>query len=370
MKIRDKVLPVLRPLGGAEEVESLRDSIESGWWGKGPKVARFEQEFAEMVGARYAVAVTSNTAGQDLLVKALGIRGRDIIGPTMSFMTTGVLPLWNDCTSNLVDVRPGDLNIDPEDVKANLKADTECLIAVNMAGVPAAIDEIREFYDGFIIEDCAHSCYAPGLGAKGDAAVWSFQAVKTLPCGDGGMITTDDQALYEKLVPMTWMGISSTFDRSKKDKITGKPGYSWDYEVDTLGYKCYMIDLTAAIALEQMKKLPGQLEQRRHVEKRYNDELGELIEAPAWSETIQHYGARVAAELRNALMDYLADKNIHTSVHYKPLHKHPLLHQQRDYPVADREWRRLISLPCHAAMNDEDIDYVVHWVRAFFAEQA
>ena len=94
-----------------------------------------------------------------------------------------------------------------------------------MAGVPAPIDEIREFFDGFILEDTAHSCYTPGAGMKGDVAVWSFQAVKTMPCGDGGMITTNSRELYEKLVPMTWLGITSTYSRvNKKDNPTGRPG--------------------------------------------------------------------------------------------------------------------------------------------------
>ena len=128
------------------------------------------------------------------------------------------------------------MNIDPDDVKKRLKRNSDALIAVNMAGVPAPIDEIREFYDGLIIEDTAHSCYVEGAGKKGDVAVWSFQAVKTMPCGDGGMITTNDKELYDKLVPMTWLGITSTYSRVKKDDgLTGKPGYSWDYEVDMLG---------------------------------------------------------------------------------------------------------------------------------------
>ena len=166
MEIRDTVLPVLRPVGGDEELDSLRECIETGWWGKGPKVAEFEKKFAEMVGAKYAVAVTSNTAGQDLVFKALGIKDCDIINPTMSFMTTAAVPLWNNCTSNIVDVLDDTLCIDPEDVRRNLKPNTKAIIAVNMAGVPAPIDEIREFYDGFILEDCAHSCYTPGAGSK------------------------------------------------------------------------------------------------------------------------------------------------------------------------------------------------------------
>ena len=337
--------------------------------GKGPKVAKFEKEFAEMVGAKYAVAVTSATHGQDLVLKAMGIKNVDIINPAISFMSTAVVPLWNNCTSNIVDVRSNDLNICPNDVRKNLKSNTKAIIAVNHAGVPAPINEIREFYSDFILEDCAHSCYTPGAGSKGDVAVWSFQAVKTMPCGDGGMITTNNKDLYEKLVPMTWLGITSTYSRiNKGDNFTGKPGYSWDYEVDLLGYKCYMIDITAAICLEQMKKLPSHLKWRRYIQKRYNDSLYEYLQTPEWSETCQYYCARVNPEYRDLLIDYLADKKIHTSVHFKPLYLYNILKKmnQRKYPIIDKEWKRLISLPCHVGMTEEDIDYVIYWVKKFF----
>ena len=368
MKIRDKRLSVLQPVGGKEEVEELRDTIESGWWAKGPKVAKFEKEFAKMVGAKYAIAITSATHGQDLVLKALEIKDCDIINPTISFMTTAVVPLWNNCTTNIVDVDPYTMCLDPEDVKRNLKPNTKAIIAVNQAGVPADIDAIREFYDGFILEDCAHSCYTPGAGTKGDIAVWSFQAVKTMPCGDGGMITLNDKDLYEKLVSMTWLGITSTYSRVR-NMHGDKPGYSWDYEVDILGYKCYMIDIMASICLTQMKKLPKNLEWRRHVQKRYNEELADCIIAPPHSETVQYYCAKVPPEHRDMLIDYLADKNIHTSVHFKPLHKYNVVKHmnQREYPVADVEWKKLISLPCHPGMDDNDIDYVMYWVREFFA---
>jgi perosamine synthetase len=370
MKIRETMLPVLRPVGGEEELNSLRESIESGWWGKGPKVAEFEKKFAEMVGAKYAVAVNSATSGQDLVLKALGIKDCDIINPTISFMTTAVVPLWNNCTSNIVDVLEDTLCLDPEDVRKHMRADTKAIIAVNHAGTPAPIDEIRKFYDGLILEDCAHSCYTPGAGTKGDVAVWSFQAVKTMPCGDGGMITTNDKDLYEKLIPMTWLGIASTYSRVRKDDgLTGKPGYSWDYEVDVLGYKCYMIDLSAAICLEQMKKLPKNLELRRHIQKCYNEGLGELIRTPSWSETVQYYCARVPAAERDDMIDYLADKKIHTSVHFKPLHKYNIVKQNRDYTVADQEWKKLLSLPCHPGMTQEDIDYVIYWVREYYGDR-
>ena len=367
MEIRDKMLSVLQPLGGKEEVEELRDTIESGWWAKGPKVAKFEKEFAEMVGAKYAVAVSSATHGQDLIFKALNIKDCDVIYPTISFMTTAVVPLWNNCTTNIVDVDPYTMCIDPEDVRRSLKPNTNAMIVVNQAGVPADVDSIRQFYDGFILEDCAHSCYTPGAGTKGDIAVWSFQAVKTMPCGDGGMITLNDKELYEKLVSMTWLGITSTYSRVK-NVHSGKPGYSWDYEVDLLGYKCYMIDIMASICLQQMKKLPKHLEWRRHIQKRYNTELADCIQAPPHSETVQYYCAKVPPDHRDSLIDYLASKNIHTSVHFKPLHRYNVVKgmNQREYPVADVEWKKLISLPCHPAMTEEDITYVIYWVKEYF----
>ena len=375
MKIRDKMLPVLRPAGGKEEINALKEVIDSGWWGKGPKVDQFEKEFAAMVGAKYAVAVTSNSHGQDLVMKALDIKDGDVINPTISFMATAMIPLWqSNITTNVVDVDPITMCIDPEDVRKHITPNTKAIIAVNQAGVPAPIDEIREFFDGLIIEDCAHSCYTPGAGTKGDVAIWSFQAVKTMPCGDGGMITLNDKDLYEKLKEMTWFGVSSTFSRvAKEDTVTGKPGYTWDYEVDKIGYKCYMIDLAAALCLEQMKKLPNTLDWRRHVQKRYNEELCEQVERPPFTDTVQYYCAKVPAEHRSGLIDYLASKNIHTSVHFKPLHKYEIIqkhltHKDRKFPVADKEWLKLVSLPVHSGMTEEDIDYVIYWVNQYFKE--
>jgi perosamine synthetase len=379
MEIREKMLPVLSPFGEQDDVDAVAEVIKSGWWGKGPKVTEFENKFAKLVGAKYALAITSNSHGQDLIIKALGLNENDdIINPTMSFMATAMIPLWSRCSTNVVDVDPVNLNIDPVDVKKHLKPNTKMIIAVNMAGVPAPIDELRKVAPGvFILEDCAHSCYVPGAGLKGDAAVWSFQAVKTMPCGDGGMITTDNEELYNKLKSMTWFGVSSTFSRvgkNKNDSISGKPGYTWDYEVDHIGQKCYMIDLTAALALSQLNKLDKILSKRQHIQTRYNNELCNSITRPPYSETVQYYCAKVDKDKRDSIIDYLADKKIHTSVHFKPLHKYEVIKEHaafpnREFPVADEEWLKLVSLPCHPGMTEEDIDYVIYWVNEYFEEK-
>ncbi len=366
--IRKNVLPVLGPKGGDEEVDAIREVIESGWWGKGPKVEQFEEEFAKMVGHKYAVAVTSNSHGQDLVMKAMGFNGVDVINPAISFIATAIVPLWNNCTSNIVDIKRKSLCIDPEDVLKYKKKNSEVLISVDQAGVLADYKNLRKVFGGFIIQDCAHSCWTPGAGLGGDVAVWSFQAVKTMPAGDGGMITTNDKKLADKCREMTWFGVSSTWSRSQG--INGKSGYSWDYEVDILGYKYYMIDIIAAICLEQMKKLPEHLKFRRHIQKRYNSELHPLIERPCHSETVQYYIARVPSHHRAPLINYLSNKKIHTSVHFKPLYKFTPLKQEREYPVSEKEWIKFLTLPCHNRMNEDDIDYVIYWVNKYFDDYA
>jgi dTDP-4-amino-4,6-dideoxygalactose transaminase len=190
-----------------------------------------------------------------------------------------------------------------------------------------------------------------------------------MPTGDGGMITTDDPDLYEKLLPLIWLGISSTYSRfaDAKKNASQKPGLAWDYEVNVLGYKAYMIDLTAALGLSQMKKLPINLSWRRHIQTEYNSRLRSEITRPVWSETVQMYTARVDAILREEFMEYLSSKNIHTSVHYKPLHLHPIIQDQKaDFVNAGTEWPRMVTLPCHNGMTQEDIDYVIYWVNTFF----
>ena len=364
MEIRNDILPVLKPYGGKEEIDSLTEVIKSGWWGKGPKVEEFEEKFSRMVGAKYALAVTSASHGQDLVMKALGMKNIDVINPAQSFIATAMIPLWNGYSSNIVDVLPDTLCLDPDEIPRYKKNNSELLIAVNHAGVPADYKNIRKNFGGFIIEDTAHSCYTEGAGRGGDCAVWSFQAVKTMPCGDGGMITSDDADLIKKCRDMTWFGVSSTWSRTKG--LNGKPGYSWNYDVNHIGYKYYMIDIMAAICLVQMEKLPMHLKHRRHIQKRYNNELHPDIIRPMHSETVQYYCARVNSGIRDDLINYLAHKKIHTSVHFKPLYLYDPLKQKRSYPVMDKEWIKLISLPCHNAMNEDDIDYVIYWVNRFF----
>ena len=370
MNIREKTLPVLCPMGDDLDCKYVNEVIKSGWWINGPKVKEFEEKFAKMVGKKYAIAVTSNTHGLDLILKAYDISNCDVLSPTMSFATTTAVPQWNNCNNILCDVDKINMNICPIDVKKKLTKKTKAIICVNLAGILAPVDEIRKFYKGLIIEDCAHACYTPGAGENSDVAVWSFQAVKTMPTGDGGMITTNNKNIMEKIRKLYWFGIESTYNRVKKQK--DNPGsnsvYRWKYDIDILGYKYYMIDLTAAIGLAQMEKLPQNLKRRQFIQEKYNNAFKDIVGLiiPPFSYTVQHYVIKVSPDKRDTLIDFLKDKNIHTSVHYRPLHLFTQFKDDSKFPVADVEWLKMITLPVHLNMTDEDIDYVIYWVKEFF----
>lgn len=372
MDIREKTLPVLAPKADEDDIKAVTDTLRSGWWINGPKVKEFESQFAKMVGKKHAIAVTSNTHALDLVLKAHEINGKDseVLSPTMSFATTVAVPLWNNCTNVLCDVDPINMNISVEDVKKKVTEKTKAIICVNLAGILAPIEDIRKFYSGLIIEDCAHACYSPGAGSKGDIAVWSFQAVKTMPTGDGGMITTDNDVIAEKIRKLTWFGIQSTYDRVNNTGTgTETTTYKWEYDIDVLGYKYYMIDLTAALGLSQLSKLNETMMRRQFIQKCYNDAFSQIskqIQIPPFSYSVQHYVIKVDPKRRNKLIDYLKEKNIHTSVHYRPLHLFTQFRDESEFPVADEEWKKMLSLPVHMNMTDDDIKYVIFWVKEFF----
>lgn len=371
MEIRQDYLAVSRPHISEADIKSVAETLRGGWWGRGPKVAEFEAKFAELVGSKYALAVSSNSHGLDLVIRALGFKQETLLSPTMSFATTAVVPMWSGNSTRLVDIRDSDLCIDPALLSSSQGQSAKAVIAVNFAGNLADISEIRAAFDGVVIEDCAHSLFTPGAGKHSDVAVWSLHALKTLPVGDGGVITLDDKQLYDQLLTLSWFGIASTHSRMNSMDLNGQEseGYSWDYSISVVGQKAQMNDITASLALSQLDRLDDALAARRHVRDRYDSELPEEIRRPLTSETVQYYIARVAPSIRNSLIDFLATKNIHTSVHYKPLHLHPLFSGAGTFEVAERAWHQILSLPCHSGMKDEDIDYVVGWTREFFSKR-
>lgn len=357
-----KHIKVLGPVGGKEEIRELADTIRSGWWGRGPKVDRLEKAFAKLVGCKYAVAVNHCTGALHLALEVLGIHNKEVVVPTITFVAPAMVPYYCNSYSSglstvLADVKEEDYCIDP--AKLPLSKETGAVIVVHEAGALADIKSIKKRFGGPIIEDCAHACFTEGVGSKGrNIGCWSFQAVKTLPAGDGGMITTNNREVARKVFHMSWNGIGrSTWDRAKGRR------YTWDYRVYGLGWKYYMNDITAAIALQQLKKLKKNLAWRHKIAKIYDEELKDhLIPAPK-SGTYQYYVARV--KNRDRIADYLATKGVATSVHFKPVHLFPFFKGCTKGPlsVAEKVWKEFLSLPMYVGLTTKDVRYVVKHIK-------
>lgn len=357
------MIPVLRPTIDEATKKALMDVLDSGWWGQGPKTLEFEEKFAKYVGAKYAIGCNSGTSALDLCLKAYKIKGGELITSPMTFVADAIVGEWNDMDVTFADIEEDSLCLDPKAVQ--ITPVTQAIIAVDSHGRLANIMDLRDKFDGLIIEDAAHAMYTPGAGSLADITIWSFQAVKTLPTGDGGMITTNDEDIYHRLRTLTWLGIEkNTFSRAQGGK------YSWDYDISqSEGTKSYMNDLTAVIGLGQLARLEETNAWRREIQTAYNKAFKGVpeIEIPMYSHTVQYYTMK--CERRDGLSDFLAQNGIATSVHFKPLNKMTYWQkaEKRKLPVSDRVWLKLLSLPVHNALTMEDVKKISGLVKKFYA---
>lgn len=355
------MIPLLRPTIDKKTLKEVIKVLKSAWWGFGPKTLEFEEKFAKYVGAKYAVGTNSGTAALDLCLKVYDIKDGELITTPMTFVADAIVGEWNNMDVTFADIKEDDLCIDPKTIRINKK--TKAIIAVDSHGRLADIQAIKAKFGGLVIEDAAHAMYTPDAGKHADITIWSFQAVKTLPTGDGGMVTTNDEAIYKKLRDLSWLGIEkSTFQR------VGEKKYSWGYDITHGGLKCYMNDLTAVIGLGQLERLEEMLLKRRTIQGLYNQSFSKIpqIKIPTYSHTVQYY--TMQCENRDGLSEYLAEHGYATSVHFKPLSemtyyktcvKNPL-------PVTDKVWPKLLTLPCHDALTHKQIREIIKLVRDFY----
>jgi len=374
--VRRQFLPYARPLIGDEEVAAVVETLKGGWLTTGPKVKAFERAFAEFVGAPHAVAVNSATAGLHLALEAIGLRaGDEVITTPYTFAATAEVVRYFDARPVFVDIRRADLNIDPAAIEGAITPRTRAIMPVHIAGQACAMDSIVDIarrHDLRVIEDAAHAFptryRGRMVGTIGDATVFSFYATKTMTTGEGGMVTTDDPALVERMQVMRLHGISK--DAWKRYTAEG----SWHYDIEAPGFKYNLTDLAASIGLCQLTKVEAMTERRRSIAARYSAAFSEVdaLETPsinpdsthAWHLYVLRLNHDALSIDRAAFVDRLAAHNIGTSVHFIPLHLHSYYrqtygYQPTDFPVADAEYRRAISLPIYAAMSDEDVDDVI-----------
>ncbi|HLW59019.1 MAG TPA: DegT/DnrJ/EryC1/StrS aminotransferase family protein [bacterium] len=403
-QMRSTFLNFSPPSIGAEEISEVVDTLRSGWITTGPKVARFEREFAAFVGAPGALALSSATAALHLALVTLGIGPGDVVITTpMSFCSSAHVIEHVGARPLLVDVEADTLNIDPNRIRqaigkqqkttlehgAVLGGRIKAILPVHLHGHPCDMEPILEIageHELAVVEDAAHALPARykgriiGSNSPSSPPVFtcfSFYATKNLTTGEGGMLIANPAFLDEARV---WSLHGMSRDAYKRYTSEG----SWFYEVTGPGFKYNMTDIQAAIGLHQLQKLPRFQSRRREIVKRYNAAFRqyEELQTPAERDDVEHawhiyslrlntkrFGTAGAAQSveRNEFIDQLKARNIGASVHFIPIHLHPYYREKygykpADFPTAYAEYLRLLSLPLYPAMTDDDIDDVIQAV--------
>lgn len=369
--MRDSFLPFALPDTDEAEVHAVSEVIRSGWLTTGAQTRNFEAQFAKRVGAKHGIAVSSCTAAMHLALEAIGIQpGDKVLTTPYTFAATAEVIRYLGAHPVFADVRPDTLNIDVEQVALILRRERiAAIIPVHIAGAPCEMDALRDVAGGIpVIEDAAHALPTTVngnmIGSLSRATCFSFYATKTLSTGEGGMITTDDDALADRCRIMSLHGISR--DAWKRYTAEG----SWRYEVIAPGFKYNLTDIASALGLVQLGKLEAMWNRRLEIARRYDAAFSSVtaLQIPARSEHDQHawhlYMLRVPSDRRDGFVEELKKRNIGASVHFIPLHTHPYYrdtygYKPEDFPVAYREFCREVSLPIYSRMSDRDAQDVI-----------
>ncbi|WP_353852979.1 DegT/DnrJ/EryC1/StrS aminotransferase family protein [Dehalobacter restrictus] len=377
---REQFLPYALPLIEDDDIEAVVDSLKSNWISKGPKTGEFEKRFAEYIGVKHAIALNSCTAGLHIALLAAGVgAGDEVITTAMTFAASANVIIHCGATPVLVDIDPQTMNIDPAKIEEKITAKTKAIIPVHLAGLPCEMDEIMQVakkYNLFVLEDAAHGTYTKYkdrmVGTIGDAAAFSFYATKNLATGEGGMVTTNDDELANKMRVLSLHGMS----RNAWNRFSEKG--SWYYEIEYPGYKYNMTDIQAAMGMTQLAKLESMQARREVIWQRYNAAFSKLpeIEVPtdfAYARHARHlYMIRLNLDKltvdRAAFIELLKEENIGTSVHYIPLPYHPYYrdtfgYKPGDFPKTEALYERIISLPLYPRMSDTDVQDVIEAVQ-------
>ena len=352
------------------EAQAAYDTIKSGWISTGPKNAELEEMFAKMLGAKYAVSVTNCTDALHLACMICGFGpGDEVLCPSLTFAAsanciryTGATPVFGDI------VGPEHINIDPEDIENKITQKTKGIVVVHMAGFPAKMDEIMDIarkYNLKVVEDACHGPLSEYKGKKlgtiGDCSAFSFFSNKNISTGEGGMFVTNNEKYATKARLLRSHGMSTmSYQRAT--------GHATEYDITELGYNYRMDDIRAAIAIEQLKKLPGDLEKRLAVRKQYVDRLakvdGVIVPFANNTEFVSNYIFPVVLkdgnkERRNKIREFIHAAGIQTSVHYPAIHRFSIYKDygavlpQTEY-VTDCEF----TLPMYAALMPEQINHI------------
>ena len=363
-----------------DEVKEVVDSMKSGWLGTGPKVARFEQDFAAYKGVQHAVAVNSGTAALHLGMIAAGLApGDEVITTPMTFCATVNAIIHAGATPVLADIDPATMNIDPNEVEKKITSKTKAILPVHFAGRSCNMDalcDIAKKHNLKIIEDCAHAIETEYKGRKagtfGDFGCFSFYVTKNVVTGEGGMVVAKNEEDIARIKMLALHGMSRDAWKRFSDE-----GYKHYYVVEC-GYKYNMMDLQAAIGIHQLKRVEANWQKRQQVWQTYNEAFSDLpvgLPAPVEPDTRHAYhlytiliDEEKTGICRDEFLNAMTAHNIGVGVHYLSIPEHPFYQKTfgwkpEDYPNAMRIGRQTVSLPLSAKLTDGDVGGVVEAVR-------
>ncbi len=363
------MIKLFHPYIPEEFFPKVEEILKSGWIGQGPVVDAFEKAFAKYTHAKYAVMTNSATSALNLAVKVSGVGpGDEVLTTSMTFVSTNHAILNAGATPVFVDIDPKTLLMDLSLVRAKVTSRTKAIMAVHYAGNTFDMPKLYELANEFglkVIEDAAHACGSRyddrPIGGFG-LTCFSFHAVKNLPVGDGGMVTTNDEEEYSTGRSMTWLGMyKTTFARS-----TGK--YKWEYDVPIVGYKYHSNDIAASLGVQGLEKLDEWNYERFLLAQKYKLSLPDINfiwRTPKVNSSNHLCVIRVAD--RDALHDRLAENNIETGVHYKPNHLYPMYQQYDvgDLVETEKAYKEILSLPMHLKLFDNDISYITGTIKRY-----
>ena len=361
-----------------DDIKAVVDVLRSDWLTTGPKVAEFEKRFAEMVGAKYAVAVNSGTAALHAAAFAAGIGpGDEVITTPMTFAASANCVLYCGGRPVFADVEADTLLLDPSSVESKVSPKTKAIIAVDYAGQPCDYDALKKLSDEHGLILIADACHALGatyknrkVGTLADMTVFSFHPVKHITTGEGGMVITDNPEFAVKLRAFRNHGITT-------DHRQREANGSWFYEMAELGYNYRLPDINCALGLSQLKKLDKFVARRRQIAALYDSAFADM---PALSPLAQRddrkssyhlYVVRLNLSKLNAnrqqVFGALRAENIGVNVHYIPVYWHPY-YNKLGYgkglcPVAEKAYEEIVTLPLFPAMSDRDAEDVIRAVK-------
>ncbi|OBQ54930.1 UDP-4-amino-4,6-dideoxy-N-acetyl-beta-L-altrosamine transaminase [Tamlana sp. s12] len=377
--MRNNVIPYGRQSINQDDIDAVVNTLKADFLTQGPKIKEFEDDFANYVGAKYAVAVSNATAGLHLAVLALGLKtGERVITTPITFAASANCVKYVNGEVWFADIDPNSYLLSLESTKKLIESKPKGffkgIIPVDFAGLPVDLEAFRALadkHDLWIIED---ACHAPGayftdsLGEKhrcgngnfADIGVFSFHPVKHIACGEGGMVTTNSELLYKKLLSLRTHGIS-------KDNMSENHG-GWYYEMQELGFNYRLTDIQAALGITQLSKNKEGIKRRNDIANTYKEAFRGKIKFQSLPEGAYnaHHLFVIEVDDRKGLYDFLRTQNIYAQIHYIPVHTLPYYktigYGDADLSQSERYYSKCISLPMYPSLTDEEQAFVIEKV--------